>query len=87
MVEDAIMTTTVTTDSGELFPTFHPWYTDDLSGRYKSVPMARKADTLYHLTPKGDLQIIYQVATKMVNQAMIVSLPNYRHEWENVVAQ
>ncbi|EHV22703.1 efa1/LifA-like domain protein [Escherichia coli DEC5A] len=45
MVEDAIMTTTVTTDSGELFPTFHPWYTDDLSGRYKSVPMARKADT------------------------------------------
>ncbi|EPD6082566.1 DUF3491 domain-containing protein, partial [Escherichia coli] len=82
VVEDAIMTTTVTTDSGELFPTFHPWYTDDLSGRYKSVPMARKADTLYHLTPKGDLQIIYQVATKMVNQAMIVSLPNYRHEWE-----
>ncbi|MCW7198242.1 DUF3491 domain-containing protein [Escherichia coli] len=64
MVEDAIMTTTVTTDSGEPFPTFHPWYTDDLSGRYKSVPMARKADTLYHLTPKGDLQIIYQVATK-----------------------
>ncbi|GDO32725.1 adherence factor Efa1 [Escherichia coli] len=82
VVEDAIMTTTVTTDSGEPFPTFHPWYTDDLSGRYKSVPMARKADTLYHLTPKGDLQIIYQVATKMVNQAMIVSLPNYRHEWE-----
>ncbi|UZP91499.1 hypothetical protein OF865_10025 [Escherichia coli] len=34
VVEDAIMTTTVTTDSGELFPTFHPWYTDDLSGRY-----------------------------------------------------
>ena len=33
VVEDAIMTTTVTTDSGELFPTFHPWYTDDLSGR------------------------------------------------------
>ncbi|EHO8332111.1 DUF3491 domain-containing protein [Escherichia coli] len=54
MVEDAIMTTTVTTDSGEPFPTFHPWYTDDLSGRYKGVPMARKADTLYHLTPKGD---------------------------------
>ncbi|EFH6939324.1 lymphostatin Efa1/LifA, partial [Escherichia coli] len=82
MVENTIMTTTLTTDSGEPFPTFHPWYTDDLSGRYKSTSVTRKAESLYHLTPEGDLQIIYQVDKKMVNQAIIISLQNYRQEWE-----
>ncbi|EKH0136806.1 DUF3491 domain-containing protein, partial [Escherichia coli] len=82
LVENAIMTTTFTTNSGHKFPPFHPWYIDGLSVQYKSLPMARKAETLYYLTPEGDLQITYQVAKKMVNQAMIVSLSNYRQQWD-----
>ncbi|CAD5571168.1 lymphostatin Efa1/LifA [Escherichia coli] len=82
LVENAIMTTTFTTNSGHKFPPFHPWYIDGLSVQYKNLPMARKAETLYYLTPEGDLQITYQVAQKMVNQAMIVSLSNYRQQWD-----
>ena len=82
LMENAITTISFTTDSGKKFPSFHSWFIEGLSERYESLPATPKAESLYYLTPEGDLQITYQVAEKMVNQAMIVSLPNYRQQWE-----
>ncbi|HHH6703325.1 TPA: DUF3491 domain-containing protein [Escherichia coli] len=82
LVENAVMTTRLTTDSGKKFPSFHAWFIEGLSERYESLPAARKAESVYYLTAEGDLQITCQVAEKRVNQAMIVSLSNYRQQWE-----
>ncbi|HAY0237657.1 TPA: DUF3491 domain-containing protein [Escherichia coli] len=82
MMQNEIMTTNLTPNSGEIFPPFDPWYIEGISVRYDSLHVGRKSESLYYLNSQGDLQVVYQAASPMVNQAMIVSLSNYRKEWE-----
>ncbi|EES6429000.1 DUF3491 domain-containing protein, partial [Escherichia coli] len=82
LVENAVIKSDFNINDGSPFPPFHPWYIDGLSVRYENLPTSRKPDSFYYLTSKGDLQITYNVATDTVNQAMIITLPNYRQHWD-----
>nr|WP_282564771.1 DUF3491 domain-containing protein [Providencia alcalifaciens] len=83
LIKNAVLTTSFLTDSGKPFPHHHPLYIEGLSVSYESLPTNRGADSLYYLTPKGDLQITYKIPNVMMNQAMVIHLPNYRQQWEN----